>query len=116
MTALAALAAWIPFQLTVTRCATDPPGDTDSTWRFSGYCKAFHSLHLFNYPDSVTGGGLLNAVFLLPALIIGIAAVRSRRGHRVPAFRTAVFFSGALAGLFIVLALTLASATFPGDG
>jgi hypothetical protein len=111
--AAVALASVLPFAVTADRCDTSPPDDTSSAWSFSGYCQAFHAVHLFNSPDTVSGGGVLEGVFVLPTAIVAglMIALRVRRSRPI---RGSLLLSGALVLLLTVLAFTLASATFHG--
>lgn len=113
---LVGVASTVVFRLTATRCDTDPVGDTDSTWRFSGYCKALHSQHLFNYPDNVSGGGLLEGLFVLPVVVSLTGLAYALRCRRISPVRTALYVSGALIVLPVIAAVSFASASFPGDG
>jgi hypothetical protein len=103
------------FLLTAGRCQTSPPGDTDSTWRFSTYCRGLHSVHLFNFPDAVSGGGLLNAIFLIPAVCAAVGWWYVARGN-IRRARHAFTLLGASLIVLLAAALLAASASFPGDG
>jgi hypothetical protein len=86
----------------------------DPGWRFSGYCRALHSTHLFNFPDTVSGGGALEGVFVLFVLLtIGglLIAIRSRRSAPLG---TAVSLAVLAVAVLLVVAFALASATSPG--
>jgi hypothetical protein len=107
-----ALGSFLAFTVTQVRCDTSPQDDTG--WHFSNYCTALHSLHVVNFPDSVSGGGVLEGIFVLPILVtIGgmIFAIRARRFG--PLLR-ALSVAGFLVALLFVLAVVFASATYPG--
>ena len=105
-----ALASVLPFAVTTDRCDTSPPDDASAN--FSGYCKAFHAAHLFNSPDTVSGGGVLEGVFMLPVAIVLAGLVIALRARRARPIRRALLLSGALILLLTVLGFTLAS-TWP---
>jgi hypothetical protein len=105
-------AAILPFRLTANRCQTNPPGDTSSEWSFSSYCTALHAVHVFDYPDAVSGGGILEGVFALPIVISLAGLIVGLRIGSVARVRKALLLSCGLVALMILLALTLASATF----
>jgi hypothetical protein len=107
-----ALGSFVACALTQVRCDTSP--QDEAGWHFSNYCTALHSLHVVNFPDSVSGGGVLEGIFVLPVLItIGgmIFAICTRRfGPLLGALSVA----GILVALLFVLAVVFASATSPG--
>lgn len=110
--AMVSLASIVPFGLTASRCDTNPPDDATSEWSFSSYCSAFHALHLFNYPDTVSGGGIVEGVFALPILISLAGFMIALRARRIAPLTSALVISGAIVLLLTVCALTMASATF----
>ena len=109
---LVTAAAVVPFQMTANRCQTSPPDDTGSDWSFSGYCTALHAAHVVNYPDSVSGGGVLEGVFALPVVISLVGLIIGYRLGSVWSLRGALLLSSGLVVLLVILALTLASARF----
>jgi drug/metabolite transporter superfamily protein YnfA len=71
-------------------------------------------VHLFNFPDAVSGGGLLNAVFLIPPVCAVAGCWYVARGNRRRA-RQALMLLGASLSVLLAAALLAASASFPGD-
>ncbi len=107
-----ALGSFLAFAVTDTNCDTSPQDDTG--WHFSNYCTALHSLHIVNFPDTVSGGGVLEGIFVLPVLFIIVGLIFAIRRRRFTPLRTALSVAGTLVALLYVLAVVFASATYPG--
>ena len=103
-------------RLSASRCATSPPNDTSSEWHFSAYCNALSWGHVVDYPDWYRGGGPLNLIFLIPALLMIGAAMRLARHGWTRVVGRAGVASVALAGLLLLLSLTAASVSLQGGG
>ncbi len=107
-----ALGSLLAFVVTQVRCDTNPQDDTG--WHFSSYCTALHSLHVVNFPDTVSGGGLLEGIFALPILFVIVGLIFAIRRRRFAPLRTALSVAGPFIALLYVLAVVFASAKSPG--
>ena len=110
----AGIGSLIAYSATQVRCDTVPEEETG--WHFSRYCTALHSLHLFNYPDKVSGGGVLEGIFALPALFTIAGLIIALRIRRFAPLGRALSLAGLLIALLFVLNFVFASATYPFPG
>ena len=97
--------------LTSLRCDTNPQDDPG--WQFSTYCRALHSARLFHYPDNVSGGGVLNAIFLVPLAITVTGVIVANQACNIVWLKRAVYASFAALVALLIFLFAFANSTCP---